>query len=131
MNRKNTRVLFAAFVSVVLVTLHNAAGSITICSWNIQSLGLSKVRDNAALAQVVKDYDIVVVQELIAAPQKPVSNKLPSSPQRAQLFFDEMNKLGFKYVISESDTGVNKKAGIFNNGTATEWFVTFYKESVV
>ncbi len=131
MTRSSVRSLFAALVGLSLASLLSAAGSITVCSWNIQFLGLSRVRDNAALAHVVKDYDIVVVQELIAAPQKPVPNKVPSSPQRAQLFFDEMSKLGFKYVLSESDTGVNKKDGVFNNGTATEWFVTFYKEGVV
>lgn len=115
----------------ILVAVLEAADPITVCSWNIQFLGSSKVRDNQALAHLAKDYDIVVVQELVAAPQAPIPGKAPSSPQRAQQFFDEMHKLGFKYVISESDTGVSKKPGIFNNSSATEWFVTFYKEDVV
>jgi endonuclease/exonuclease/phosphatase family metal-dependent hydrolase len=130
MTKSRIRLGIAVLISVGLLSLLQGA-TITICSWNIQFLGLSKERDNAALAKVVQDFDVVVVQELIAAPQKPVPGKAPSSPQRAQLFFDEMARLGFKYVISESDTGVNKKDGVFNNGTATEWFVTFYKDHVV
>ena len=39
-----------------------------ICSFNIQFLGQSKVRDDVALANLIKDYDVVVVQELIAPP---------------------------------------------------------------
>jgi len=42
--------------------------TITICSFNIQFLGSFKKRDNTALADILKGYDIVVVQELVAPP---------------------------------------------------------------
>ena len=39
-----------------------------VCSFNIQFLGSSKSRDDAALSIILKDYDIVVIQELVAPP---------------------------------------------------------------
>ena len=54
-------VLFLLFPAVL------AAEFLTVCSFNIQFLGLSSKRDNAALAELMKGYDVVVVQELVAA----------------------------------------------------------------
>ena len=41
---------------------------INICSFNVQFLGNPKNRDNAALANLVGGFDIVVIQELVAPP---------------------------------------------------------------
>lgn len=101
------------------------ARTLNICSFNIQFLGSSPERDNAALAGMLKDYDIVVVQELVASP----SDNPPGSRQRAKIFFQEMAARGFSHVLSESDTG--RTGPLPNYGTATEWFVTFYKPAAV
>lgn len=99
-----------------------------VCSFNIQFLGSSAKRDNAALAEMLKDYDVVVVQELIAAPATTPS-QTPASRQRSAAFFQEMASRSFSHVLSESDTG--KTGPLPNYGTATEWFVTFYKPGKV
>ena len=44
------------------------AADLTICSFNIQFLGNSTRRDDVALASILADYDIVVVQELVSPP---------------------------------------------------------------
>lgn len=105
-----------------------AAPPLRICSFNIQFLGSSSRRDNASLARLLAPYDIVVVQELVAAPAKSPAD-LPKSRQNSAAFFREMTRRGFAYVMSISDTG---RAGPLNNhSTATEWWVTFYRQSAV
>ena len=104
---------------------------INICSFNIQFLGNSKKRDNAALAKLVSGFDIVVVQELVAPP---VPGTFPDrTPYKldaeAKAFFDAMQNLGFAYVLSEEDTGSGKKLHV--NGSSTEWWITFYKPNKV
>src|ERR1044071_9304719 len=108
--------LFFAFSFAV------TADTIRVCSFNIQFLGSSKKRDNAALATILKDYDIVVVQELIAPPFDglfPDGTKY--KPDReAAAFFQEMTKVGFTYAMSGEDTGSGPKNHI--NSSATEWW---------
>jgi len=48
--------------------LNPSRDELTICSFNIQFLGQFKKRDDESLAKVVQDFDIVVVQELVASP---------------------------------------------------------------
>lgn len=62
------------FYSVILhaqeptpTTETSEESSLAICSFNIQFLGHFIKRDNAALAMILRDFDIVVVQELVAA----------------------------------------------------------------
>ena len=120
----------APSVSVAEPTAATAGSpkTLAVCSFNIQFLGNSARRDNATLAELLKPYDIVVVQELIAAPAEG-PNDQPESRQRAAAFFREMAARGFEHVLSESDTGKN---GPLNNySTATEWWVTFYKPASV
>lgn len=107
-------------------TLEHASAprTLTICSFNIQFLGHFTKKDHQALADLVKDYDLVVVQELIASPATTGSTR-----QRAKLFFDSMAAHGFASVLSEFDTGRN--GPLPNYSTATEWFVTFYKPGKV
>lgn len=105
-----------------------SSGSLNVCSFNIQFLGSSSRRDNAALAELMMPFDIVVVQELVAAPAT-TPTELPASRQNAAAFFREMSARGFKFVLSESDTG---RTGPLNNyGTSTEWWVTFYRPEKV
>jgi hypothetical protein len=101
--------------------------SLSICSFNIQFLGHSKSRDDAAVAQVLEDCDIAVVQELVAPPYAGTfPDGDPFKPDGdAVEFFDVMKGLGFDYVLSEEDTGTNDK--IHQNSSATEWWVTFFR----
>ena len=100
-------------------------------SFNIQFLGLSGERRDIDLADMLASYDLIFVQELVAPP---VDGTFPDgSPYRpkaeAKRFFDTMSKRGFRFVLSEEDTGTS--AAIHNNGSATEWFAAFYKPRVV
>lgn len=44
--------------------------SLQVCSFNIQFLGSSTSRDDVALSSILKDYDIVVIQEFVARPEE-------------------------------------------------------------
>jgi len=110
---------------------HAAQGTLSLCSFNIQFLGSSKERDNEALANLLKPYDVVVVQELVAPPYPgtfPNGEAFRPDPE-SKRFFDAMRALGFDYVLSEEDTGTGDT--IHSNGTNTEWFVAFFRASKV
>jgi hypothetical protein len=102
-----------------------------ICSFNIQFLGNSRSRDDAALAYVLKDCEVAVVQELVAPPSPGVfpDGKVRKADAEAKEFFDAMEALGFSYLLSEEDTGSGAK--IHLNSSATEWWVAFYKKDAV
>lgn len=104
---------------------------LTICSFNIQFLGSSTGREEEALAGILADYDLVVVQELVAPPYAgtfPDGTPYRPDPEAAA-FFDAMAALGFEFVLSEEDTGTGTTH--HNNGPATEWWATFYKAARV
>lgn len=109
----------------------SANGAVKITSFNIQFLGNFKNRDNAALAALVSDQDIVLIQELVAPPY---DGTFPDdSPYRpdaeAEDFFDAMVAQGFDFVLSEEDTGTSDTSHV--NSTATEWWVVFYNPEAV
>ena len=107
------------------------ADTLTVASFNIQFLGSFKKRDDNALAFILKDYDIVVVQELVSAPfdgTYPDGTSYSADTEAAE-FFNAMGALGFSYILSEEDTGTGDK--IHTKATSTEWFVTFYKQEKV
>lgn len=121
-----------------------------ICSFNIQFLGNSKIRADRTLAKILRDNScaIVVVQELVAPPDLRIlkgsshyqKGELPVFPrtgeslvhsERATVFFKEMEEVGFAdFLLSEEDTGTSQSVKQ-NNGSATEWWVTFYDSSKV
>ena len=108
-----------------------ATQALTVCSFKIQFLGNSNDRDDPALAQAVKDCDIVAVQELVSPPYPatfPGGDAVNPDAQSAE-FFDAMTELGFEYWLSEEDTGTGDT--IHRNGSSTEWWVTFYKDEKV
>ena len=43
-------------------------GELKICSFNIQFLGHFKSRDNETLGNILSQYDLVVIQEMVAPP---------------------------------------------------------------
>lgn len=105
--------------------------TLDICSFNIQFLGSFKKRDDAGLADILKNYDIVVVQELVAPPYDgayPDGQSYTGDKEAAE-FFDAMQSHGFSYLLSEEDTGTGDK--IHMKSSATEWFVSFYKPNIV
>ena len=113
------------------VAAAKASDYVDICSFNVQFLGSSKTRDNKALANLLKDHDIVVIQEVVAPPYDgtfPDGTAMKPDPQ-ARAFFDEMKAHGFEYWLSEEDTGTGAK--IHSNGSDTEYWVTFYKPGKV
>lgn len=107
------------------------AEKITVCSFNIQFLGSFKKRDDRAVASVLRDCDVAVVQELVSPPIKGVypDGTVFEADKEAKEFFVAMEKLGFTYHLSEEDTGTGKKN--HKNSTATEWWVAFVKNNRV
>ena len=105
--------------------------SVTVCSFNIQFLGLSTRRDADALAGVVNQCDLVAVQELVAPPYAgSFPDGTPFRPDvEAAAFFDAMKAEGYDYWLSEEDTGTGERN--HRNSSATEWWVTFYRPAEV
>lgn len=107
------------------------ASTIKVCSFNVQFLGSSGRRRNAALATLLKDCDIAVIQEVVAPPFAgtfPDGTAFKPVP-KVGAFFGAMKSLGFVYVLSEEDTGTGDR--IHLNSFATEWSVAFYKKDKV
>ena len=125
------------FVSDIIEV--DSARTINICSFNIQWLGHFKKRDNHALADMLKNYDIVVVQEMVSPPvdgtfPDNTSYMLPESKcytadVESMAFVGLMVDNGFEFKLSDEDTGPGDE--IHNNSSATEWFITFYKDETV
>ena len=117
-------------VFLVLSVFSFSQDTLSICSFNIQFLGHFKERKNDILAEILKDYDIVVVQEMVAPP---IKGKYPDgAPYKKDLesgaFVEEMTKNGFAYWLSAEDTGPTKN---HTPTTASEWWITFYKPQTV
>ena len=104
---------------------------ISVASFNIQWVGNSPHRDNVALAAMLSRFDVVVVQEVVSPPFAgffPSGN--PFKPdQQSTDFFDAMEAQGFDFILSPEDTGTNDNINV--NGSATEWWVTFYDPNKV
>ena len=107
------------------------ADSLSICSFNIQFLGNFKDKEDEALADILKDYDIIVIQELVAPPYEgvfPDGEEFKPDAEAAE-FFIAMTALGFDYSLSEEDTGTGDDIHV--NSSATEWYVVFFRSSSV
>lgn len=87
---------------------------------------ISAVR-SGRIAAARSGPDIVVVQELVSPPYLGIfPDGTPYKPDSESAeFFDAMREHGFRFVISEEDTGTGDK--IHRNGSSTEWWVTFFK----
>lgn len=137
MNNLQTRILKISLAFLAIASLAIAQpntpdparinDTLTICSFNIQFLGSSKKRDNAAISDILKSYDIVMIDELVAPPvngQYPDGRTYIADPE-SKAFFDAMAPNGFSYAMSPEETGPGKKK--HPGGTAAEWWVAFYK----
>lgn len=104
--------------------------TISICSFNIQFLGHFKDRNDTLLGQLLMDYDIVVVQEMVAPP---VSGIYPDgngydADNESERFHTMMLKNGFNSWMSDEDTGPTKN---HTNSSASEWWIAYYKQNIV
>lgn len=121
---------FLSFIFSLYFLISFGHDTLNICSFNIQFLGHFKERENAVLAEILKDHDIVVVQEMVTPP---VAGKYPNGTAykkdtESAAFVAEMKKKGFSFWLSEDNTGPKK------NHTATtgnEWWIVFYKSATV
>lgn len=107
------------------------AGQIKVVSFNIQFLGNFKNRRNDDLVEMLRRFDLVIVQELVAPPfvgTFPDGSPFVPDPEAAE-FFKAMQAKGFDFVLSEEDTGTGSVNHL--NSAATEWFVAFYKPARV
>lgn len=119
---------------ICFVCIANVIGytqdTLSICSFNIQFLGHFQNRENAVLAEIVKDHDIVVVQEMVASPVEGIyPDGTPyKQDNESAAFISEMQNRGFSYWMSQEDTGPTKN---HTPTTASEWWIVFYKKSAV
>lgn len=93
-------------------------------------MGHFQTRENVILAEIVKDNDIVVVQEMVASPVDgfyPDGSSYKKDKESAA-FVDEMKKQGFSYWMSNEDTGPKKN---HTPTPASEWWIVFYKSKTV
>lgn len=124
-------------LTLILIYVLNLTADINVATYNIKWLGYSKTRDNAAIAKMLQEQnrDIVVIQEIVAPPFKMEATledgtiKVIKADPEVALFFDEMEKQGFDYILSKEDTGTGNKIHV--NSARTEYFATFYKRDMV
>lgn len=120
----------SSLILIFISSVSFAQDTLEICSFNIQFLGHFKERKNDILAEILKDYDIVVVQEMVAPPldgKYPDGTAYKKDLESAQ-FVEEMTKKGFSYWLSAEDTGPTKN---HTPTTASEWWIAFYKPQTV
>jgi len=139
MNKYKHFLLFVILVSILwrpsfyVGELHaqDEDSTLAICSFNIQFLGQSVKRDNIALVTILHNFDIVLVQELVAPPfDGTFPDGTPFRPdQEAAQFFNLMSTMGFEHQLSLEDTGTGQNN--HNNSSATEWWVAFFKPGKV
>ncbi len=104
--------------------------SISICSFNIQFLGHFKNREDSLLAELLKPYDVVVIQEMVAPP---ISGTYPDlsrfkKDKESASFTNRMVQNGFSFWLSPEDTGPKRN---HTNSTSSEWWITFYKPEIL
>jgi len=124
MRRTIAIALLVTFAASVGAT---ALESLTVCSFNINQLGASEEKDVRALAHVLANYDIVLIQGIVAPPYDgtyPDGEPLQPNAVVGE-FFDEMTaRWGYKYMLSDEDTG--RRLLNHSNEPWTEWYAVFY-----
>jgi endonuclease/exonuclease/phosphatase family metal-dependent hydrolase len=124
------KILFSFFSLIFSFSVLLAQDTLTICSFNIQFLGHFQSKENVLLSEILKDYDIVVVQELVAPPidgayKDGVTYK---KDLESAAFAEAMSTKGFSYWLSDEDSG---PSGNRTASTASEWWIVFYKNDKV
>jgi endonuclease/exonuclease/phosphatase family metal-dependent hydrolase len=105
----------------------SADDRLLVASFNVKFLGYYPERDAEGLADLLADYDVVLVQEVVAPPYPgrfPGGEPYRPDPE-SRAFFDAMQARGFAFELSLEDTGRGETNR--NNSAATEWFAAFYR----
>ena len=119
--------LAVVIVIIGLISGVATADSLTVCSINIKWLGYYEERECEALGHVLSNYDVIVIQEIVAPPYPGTfPNGDPYKPDpEVTAFFDEMTQArGYDYLVSEEDTG--RSMANHYNSSWTEWYAVFY-----
>lgn len=99
------------------------------CSFNIKFIGQGNKKQYQPLVDLLKDYDLVLVQELVSAPMDLIyPDYMLSGTQQARTFFGLMEDNQFVHALSSAKTGPSSNT---TNGSASEYFVAFYKPHVL
>lgn len=104
--------------------------TLAVCSFNIQFLGHFKERNDTLLTNLLKVYDIIVIQEMVAPP---VDGLYPNgstykSDKESESFHNLMTTKGYNFWLSEEDTGPTKN---HINSSASEWWIVYYNDKVL
>lgn len=94
--KKQTFLKAIHLVLLLFLSTYLLADNIKILTWNIRDLGRSK--DDTEIyniAKIVRDYDIVAIQEVVA--------KDPAGVQAVARIADELNRMGNKWDYRVSD----------------------------
>jgi endonuclease/exonuclease/phosphatase family metal-dependent hydrolase len=124
--RRIVLALFVVTAFCVLVT--DAADVLTICSYNIKWLGYSTERDYETLGRVLSNYDVIVIQEIVAPPWPGFylnGSPYVVDPEVADFFHELQIAYGYECWLSDEDTG--SRGAIHGNSSGTEWYAVFYK----
>lgn len=99
---------------------------------NIQFTGHFHKKDNVFIAKYLSEYDLVIMQELIASPTDITfaDGSVMKVDKQALDFVQAMQGQGFDYLVSNEDTGSPSSFNSHSNGTDTEFFITFYKSEI-
>ncbi|MFM9009142.1 MAG: endonuclease/exonuclease/phosphatase family protein [Bacteroidota bacterium] len=86
-------------IFLLILCSTSVSAQFSLCTWNIRDFGQSKSgAEMDSIVQIVRYYDIVAIQEVVAG---------PGGPQAVARLADELNRTGFKwqYVISPPTSG--------------------------
>lgn len=101
--KKILRLILFVFFSVLFFSFSNHSETpVNICSWNLKDFGKTKSdAEIEFIANTVKDYDIVLIQEVVA--------KDPGGAQAVGRLGDALNRKGAKweYRVSDITSGEN------------------------
>lgn len=104
--------------------------TLSICSFNIQFLGHFKERNDTLLTSLLEEYDIVVIQEMVAPPidGEYGDGSTYKADRESASFHNLMTEKGFNYWLSSEDTGPTKN---HTNSSASEWWIVYYNDKVM
>lgn len=99
------------------------------CSFNIKFIGQGNNKQYLPLVDLMKDYDLVLVQELVSAPMDMIyPDYILRGTAQARTFFQLMEDHHFAHALSSAKTGPTTNR---TNGSTSEYFVAFYKPEVL
>lgn len=87
--------IFLVFLFILVHVHVSGQPGISLCSWNLKDFGQTKSASEIAfIAEIVKDYDILAIQEVVAG---------YGGAQAVARLIDELNRRGFKWDYCISD----------------------------